>query len=106
MLKRAFLIVVLLVALNACTNNTTTITSTIPVVPTSTYTLTPRPTVRPSMTPKPSATLDPFYVAMTVTQQAFNDLKLDFPGMCDSTLSLLESPDTNWLAQDCSLDRL
>ena len=106
MFNKAFLITVLLAALNACTNNTTTTISTIPVVPTSTYTLTPQPTVQISITPKPSATLDPFYIAMTVTQQAFNDLNLDFPGMCDSTLSLLKPPNTNWLAQDCPLDSL
>ena len=107
MFKKIFFTIIFLAVLNACTNSTPVITSTIPVSPTSLYTATLIPTTRPSTTPKQSATPRPIYIAETATEQVFNELKSVFPGMCESnSWSLLKSPDTNWLAQDCSLDRL
>jgi hypothetical protein len=107
MFKKIFFAIILLEFLYACTNTTPATTSTLPVISTSSYTATVIPTTRPSTTPKPSTTPDPTDVVMEVTQQAFNDLKSIFPGMCESyPWLILKSPDKNWLAQDCAYDSL
>jgi hypothetical protein len=102
MVKSIFIIIIVLVILNACTSTVPSVTSTSvstdiqQVIPT----ITVKPTSRPSFTPEPTITPNP-------TELVFKELKSIFPEMCDSyPWEILMSPDDNWLAQGCQFDSL
>ncbi len=107
---RKFLIFILFIfSPIACTPATSVTTSTALTTtyqPTNTFVPTPTsratPTHKSPPTPRPTLTPDPTEIVLEITEQAFDDLKSIFPGLCDSyPWAILKSPDENWLAQDC-----
>ena len=102
MLRKLLTMAFVLAILNACTAVTPMVISTFvptqPVQPTPT--ITAKSTSYPTLTPKPTITPNS-------TEQAFIELKSEFPEMCDSLpWEVMQSPDEKWLAQGCHYEGL